>query len=221
MEKEYSRREFLKTLSVAGAYLGVASVPLISILGCGAATFDNIKTNPARSRKNVTLGHYDFQLSRNKIYFHVDKLKIPRIIIDPYESQIPIKGNRKGRNLFYFKNILEIVPPVGSKRIRTRKELERVIRDEYYKAHEIATTVSPRSKEEIIAGYYYEGRDPDPFDIYSSQLEAERLSRTKIKTKIKYIKRREGGGGNGGTGGNGGNGGGVGGGGGSGGSAGG
>ncbi|MCD4771120.1 twin-arginine translocation signal domain-containing protein [archaeon] len=210
MENEIGRREFLKGVAVTGVYLGLTSVPFIS--GCGRATFDNIKIESAKSR-----GYRHLQPSQNPIYYHVDKLKIPRIIVDLQDLISLKKGGKKGGNLYRLKNTVELVPPKGSKRIWTRKGLEEVTNGIYYKPLEIITTISPKSKEEIIAGYAHEGRDPDQFDGKYSKLEAERLSWKKILLDVKYYEERKEGG-DGGNGGNGGNGGGVGGGGGTGGS---
>lgn len=197
--------------------------------GCGPS-YKNIKVNPARSRQHITLGHSDFKPSQNRIYHYRDKIKKHWVIVDPYETKVKKKGN-----LFYLRNDLELVPPTGSKRIRTKRGLERVMGGIYYKPLEIVTTVSPESKERSIAGHIYEGRDPDSFDDKYSRAEAERLPERKIKGKplkkkikgrlpkkkikinVKYYKERKEGG-DGGNGGNGGSGGGVGGGGGSGGS---
>jgi len=190
MEKRYNRGKHSKLL----IYSIITAAFLASLVGCGPS-YKNVKIDSAKNRHSISL-------SRNIIHHYIDEIGKSWIITDPYE-----RVKKKGKSSSRLKNIVEVIPPEGSKRIRTRRGLERALDITNYKPLEIVTTVSPKSKEKSVAGHIYEGKDPNPHDDDHTYSKAERLSRKEIQVDVKFIKkeRKEGGGdGNGGGGGNGG-----------------
>ena len=198
MEKKYSRGKCSKLL----IYVTISAIMAVTSFFSAGCSPKNIRINPIKSEQTIPL-------ERSKVHHYIDEIKKEWLIVNPYE-----KVSKKGRNLY---DIVEVIPPEGSRRIQTKKELEEVVRNTHYKTHEIVTTASPESKEKSIAGHIYEGKDPNPFDDKYSWSEAERSSEKikgrlprkikgrlpeKIKIKIKYNEEREGGDGNSGNGGN-------------------